>query len=77
MCVMSVQTSVKLPDELRARLDRAAALMARDRSAIIVEALDQYLASVLSPEDIARQCHAANAADATDDWEAFIEWPSD
>jgi len=48
-----------------------------NRSAIIVEALDQYLASVLSPEEIASQCHAANAADATDDWEAFIEWPSD
>jgi predicted transcriptional regulator len=74
---MSVQTSVKLPDELRARLDRAAELMARDRSSIVIEALDQYLARLVSVEEIARQCHAANAADTTDDWEAFIEWPSD
>jgi len=72
---MSVQTSVKLPDELRARLDRAAELMARDRSSIVIEALNQYLAQVVSPEEIARQCEAANAADATDDWEAFSEWP--
>jgi predicted transcriptional regulator len=74
---MPVQTSVKLPDELRARLDRAAELMARDRSALIIEALDQYLARVVSPEEIQRQCQAANSADASDDWEAFVEWPSD
>jgi len=74
---MAVQTSVKLPDELRARLDRAAELMARDRSSLIIEALDQYLAGVVSPEEVARQCHAANEADASDDWESFVEWPRD
>ncbi len=74
---MSVQTSVKLPDELRARLDRAAELAARDRSALIIEALDQYLSRFISPEEVARQCRAANEADASDDWEAFVEWPKD
>jgi predicted transcriptional regulator len=74
---MSVQTSVKLPDDLRARLDRAAELMARDRSSLIIEALDQYLARVVAPEEVARQCRAANAADGVEDWEAFVEWPKD
>lgn len=74
---MSVQTSVKLPDELRARLDRVAELAARDRSALIIEALEQYLARFVSPEEVARQCRAANEADASDDWEAFVEWPKD
>jgi predicted transcriptional regulator len=74
---MTIQTSVKLPDDLRARLDQAAALLARDRSAIIVEALDRYLSDVITEEDIRRQCEAANATDAQDDWEAFAEWPKD
>ena len=74
---MSVQTSVKLPDELRARLDRVAELAARDRSALIIEALEQYLARFGTPEEVARQCRAANEADASDDWEAFVEWPKD
>lgn len=35
-------------------------------------ALDQYLARFVSPEEVARQCRAANEADASDDWEAFV-----
>jgi predicted transcriptional regulator len=74
---MTIQTSVKLPDDLRTRLDQAAVLLARDRTAIIVEALDSYLSGLITEEEVRRQCAAANAADAQDDWEAFAEWPRD
>ena len=72
---MTVQTSVKLPEALRARLDWAAPRLERGRSAIIVEALDRYLAELPTKEDIRRQCQAANEADSQDAWEAFSEWP--
>jgi predicted transcriptional regulator len=74
---MTVQTSVKLPEALRARLDWAAARLERDRSAIIVEALDRYLEELPTEDEVRRQCQAANQADSQDDWEAFSEWPTD
>ncbi|MEA3274438.1 MAG: ribbon-helix-helix protein, CopG family [Pseudomonadota bacterium] len=74
---MAIQTSVKLPEELRAKLDRAAELTARDRSALIIEALDRYLVGIVTDEEIRRQCKAANEADEKEDWEAFVEWPQD
>ena len=39
----STTTSIRLPDELRARLERTSRVLKRGKNSIITEAIDQYL----------------------------------
>lgn len=75
---MSDTTTVRLPRDLKARLDQASRELARRKSWIIAHALDQYLRGV-QPADLMRearrQCRLANRADRRDrDWERFAEF---
>lgn len=75
---MSHTTTVRLPQDLKARLDQASRELARRKSWIIARALDQYLRGV-KPTDLMRearrQCRLANRADRRDrGWERFAEF---
>ena len=76
---MSDTTTVRLPTDLKRRLDAAARQLARGKSWIITRALDEYLARATPAQlvkEARRQCRAANRADSRDrDWERFGDWP--
>lgn len=76
---MSNTTTVRLPPDLRKKLDVAARQQTRSKSWIIQRALDEYLARTISgalPTEALRQCKAANSADRRDKgWGQFGDWP--
>jgi len=75
---MSDTTTVRLPQDLKARLDQASRELARRKSWIIARALDQYLRGIKPTdlmEEARRQCRLANRADRRDrGWERFAEF---
>lgn len=77
---MSDTTTVRLPPELKKKLELAARRQARGKSWIIQRALDEYLTRNQPDSqqtEAQRQCKAANSADRKDrGWEQFADWPA-
>lgn len=75
---MSHTTTVRLPSDLRERLDQAARQLARGKSWIMARALDDYLARITPADalkEVRRQCRLANRADRRDrGWERFADF---
>ena len=75
---MSQTTTVRLPAELRTRLERAAHQLARRKSWIIARALDDYLARMRPADalrEARRQCRLANRGDRRErGWEQFADF---
>jgi len=60
------QITARVPDELIASLDKAAARLNRSRADVVRQAIEYYIADV---EDLASAMHALNdPADAVLDW---------
>ncbi len=75
---MSDTTTVRLPPDLKKRLETVARRQARGKSWIIQRALDEYLTRAQTDGasiEIKGQCGAANRADRKDpNWEVFGDW---
>lgn len=71
-------TTVRLPPDLKKKLETVARRQARGKSWIIQRALDEYLTRALTDgasAEIRRQCGAANRADRKDtNWGVFGDW---
>ena len=76
---MSDTTTVRLPPELKQKLEAVARQQARGKSWVIQRALDEYCARIMAgglPAEAQRQCKAANKSDRKDSsWEQFGDWP--
>lgn len=76
--IMSDTTTVRLPPDLKSRLESVARQQSRCKSWIIQRALDEYLTRAMNNEisaEARRQCLAANKADKKDqNWEQFGDW---
>jgi predicted DNA-binding protein len=74
----SSTSSIRIPNELRERLERTAKHLKKGKNSIIVEALDEYLKKtdpVAFAEEARRQSSIAAAAAGEDDrfWESIAD----
>lgn len=77
---MSTTTSIRLPPELRERVEHAEKTLHHGKNWIINRALDEYLKKLerhTLKKEADRQCHLLNEADKIDDTDIWLEQMQD